>query len=52
MSRPRLRLMSPELTQLLQAMARDIATVQQGVEQLKASQERMAADNAREPSSS
>ena len=40
--------MSPELTQLLQSMARDIATVEQGVEQLKANQERMAADNARE----
>jgi hypothetical protein len=39
--------MAPELTQLLQAMARDIATVEQGVEQLKANQERMAADNAR-----
>jgi len=40
--------MAPELTQLLQAMARDIATVEQGVEQLKANQERMAADHARE----
>jgi DNA-binding transcriptional regulator YdaS (Cro superfamily) len=38
---------SPELTRLLQAMARDIATVEQGIEQLKANQERMAADNAR-----
>ena len=38
----------PELTQLLQAMTRNIATVEQGVEQLKANQERMAADNARE----
>jgi hypothetical protein len=37
----------PELTQLLQGMARDLATVEQGIEQLKASQERMAADNAR-----
>lgn len=39
---------SPELTQLLQAMARDITAVEQGIEQLKANQERMAADNARE----
>jgi len=37
----------PELTQLLQTMAHDIAVVEQGIEQLKASQERMAADNAR-----
>ena len=37
----------PELTQLLQNMARDIATVEQGIEQLKASQERMVADNAK-----
>jgi hypothetical protein len=39
--------MPPELTQLLQAMTRDIATLEQGVEQLKASQERMAGENAR-----
>lgn len=39
--------MSPELTQMLQAMARDIAALQQGIEQLKANQERMAADNTR-----
>lgn len=38
---------SPELVQALQAMARDIATLQHGVEQLKANQDRMAADNAR-----
>lgn len=37
----------PELVQALQAMARDIATLQHGVEQLKANQDRMAADNAR-----
>jgi predicted FMN-binding regulatory protein PaiB len=37
---------SPELTQLLQGMAHDIATLEQGIEQLKASQDRMAADNA------
>jgi predicted FMN-binding regulatory protein PaiB len=38
---------SSELAPLLQGMARDLATVEQGIEQLKASQERMAADNAR-----
>ena len=32
----------PDLTQLVQGMAHDIATLQQGIEQLKASQERMA----------
>jgi hypothetical protein len=37
----------PELTQLLRTMAHDIAVVEQGIEQLKANQERMAADNAR-----
>jgi hypothetical protein len=36
----------PELTQLLQSMARDLATLKQGIEQLKASQEQMARDNA------
>ena len=38
---------SPELAQTLQTMTHDIATLAQGVEQLKASQERMASDNAR-----
>lgn len=38
---------STELTQLVQRMARDLATVQQGVEELKASQERLASDNAK-----
>jgi hypothetical protein len=38
--------LSPELTQLLQSMARDLATVGQGIEQLKARQEQMARDNA------
>ena len=38
--------LSPELTQLLQSMARDIATLGQGIAQLKASQEQMARDNA------
>ena len=37
---------SPELTQLLQSMARDLATLGQAIEQLKASQEQMARDNA------
>ena len=34
--------LSPELTQLLQSMARDLATLGQGIELLKASQEQMA----------
>jgi hypothetical protein len=38
---------SPDLTQMLQSMAHDIATVEQGIEQLKANQTQMAADNAR-----
>ena len=38
---------SPELAQLLQTMARDLANVEQGIEQLKASQEQMAIDNAK-----
>lgn len=37
----------PELTQLLQTMARDLANVQQGIEQLKTSQEEMARENAK-----
>jgi hypothetical protein len=36
----------PELTPLLQSMARDLATVGQRIEQLKASQEQMTRDNA------
>jgi hypothetical protein len=39
--------MSPELVQMLQTMAHDIAVVEQGIEELKANQARMAADNAR-----
>jgi hypothetical protein len=39
--------MSPELAQLLQTMARDLANVEQGIEQLKASQEQMTSDNAK-----
>ena len=38
--------LSPELTQLLQSMARDLATLGQGIEQLKASQAQTARDNA------
>ncbi len=38
--------LSPELMQLLQSMARDLATLGQGMELLKASQEQMARDNA------
>ena len=38
---------SPELTQLLQTMARDLANVQQGIEQLKTSQEELVRENAR-----
>ena len=38
--------LSPELTQLLQSMAHDLATLGQRIEQLKASQEQMARDNA------
>jgi septal ring factor EnvC (AmiA/AmiB activator) len=38
--------LSPELTQLIHSMARDLATLGQGMEQLKASQEQMARDNA------
>jgi hypothetical protein len=37
----------PELAQLLQTMARDLATMGQGIEQLKASQEQLARDNAK-----
>ena len=43
---PTVAALSPELTQLLQSMAHDLATVGQGIEQLKASQEQMARDNA------
>ena len=35
--------LSSELTQLLQTMARDIAAVEQGIEQLKASQQQLVA---------
>ncbi len=38
---------SPELTQLLQTMARDLANVQQGIEQLKTSHEELARENGR-----
>ena len=39
--------LSPELAQLLETMARDLATVGQGIEQLKINQEQMARDNAK-----
>ena len=37
----------PEVTQSLQTMARDLASVQQEIEQLKASQQELARENAR-----
>jgi len=37
----------PELAQLLQTMARDLANVEQGIEQLKANQEQSARENAK-----
>jgi hypothetical protein len=37
--------LSPELMQLLQSMARDLAALGQGIEQLKASQQQMARDH-------
>ena len=37
----------PELAQLLDAMARDLATVEQGIEQLKTSQDQIVRDNAK-----
>jgi hypothetical protein len=37
----------PDLAQLLQTMARDLATMGQGIEQLKTNQEQMARDNAK-----
>ena len=39
--------MPPELSQLLQGMALDIARLQQEIEQLRAGQQQMASDNAR-----
>jgi hypothetical protein len=38
---------SAALAQLLQAIMRDLANVEQGIEQLKASQEQIASDNAK-----
>ena len=38
---------SPELAQLLQKMMRDLANMEQRIEQLKTSQEQMASDNAK-----
>ena len=45
--RPTAAPVASELTQLLQTMARDLANMQQGIEQLKADQEKMASDNAK-----
>jgi small-conductance mechanosensitive channel len=39
--------LSPELAQMLQTMAHDLANVQQGIEQLKTSQEQTASCNAK-----
>ena len=39
--------LSPELAQMLQTMARDLANVEQGIEQLKTTQQQMASDNAK-----
>ena len=44
---PPVAALSPELTQLLQSMARDLATLGQAIEQLKVSQQQMARDNAK-----
>jgi hypothetical protein len=44
---PTAALTTAELAPLLQTIARDLATVQQGIEQLKASQEQLASDNAK-----
>jgi hypothetical protein len=44
---PTVAALSPELTQLLESMALDLATLRLGIEQLKASQEQMARDNAK-----
>jgi len=43
---PTAAFMSPELTQRLQTMARDLANLAQGIEQLKDSQEQSTRDNA------
>jgi septal ring factor EnvC (AmiA/AmiB activator) len=42
---PAVAALSPELTQLLQSMARDLANLGQSIEQLKASQQQMARDH-------
>ena len=44
---PAAAIASSEMTLLLQTMARDLVTVQQGIEELKANQERIAGDNAK-----
>src|SRR5215831_15029620 len=45
--RPTASPVAPGLTQLLQTMARDLANMQQGIEQRKGVQEKMASDNAK-----
>jgi hypothetical protein len=42
---PTVAALSPELTQLLQSMARDLATLAQAIEQLKVSQQQMGRDH-------
>jgi hypothetical protein len=44
---PTAALTSPDLVQMLQTITRDLANVEQGIEQLKASQAQMAGDNAK-----
>jgi hypothetical protein len=44
---PKAAQMSPEVAQLLQTIARDIANLEQGIGQLKTSQEQMASENAK-----
>ena len=44
---PEAAALSPESRQLLQSIARELATVEQGIEQLKASQEQLGRDNAK-----
>jgi hypothetical protein len=44
---PKVALMSPELAQSFQTIAREIANLEHGIEQLKTDQEQMARDNAK-----
>ena len=45
--RPAAPPLSPELAQMLQTMADDVANLERGIEQLKTSQQQMARDNAK-----